>query len=414
MISCSIGNILEWYDFGLFTIFSSLFSRLFFPTTDPDTAMIATVGIFSLGFFCRPIGALIFGYFGDKNGRAKTLRLSILMIVLPTLLIGCIPTYQQIGITAPLLLTIIRMWQGISIGGEYSGSLIYLAEIAPNNKRALTTSLGNIGANLGILFASLAGIAITHLMPSDLIENWGWRIAYIISGVICLLIYIFRLRVHETTIFRELKRSHQTVVNPITTVIFSHPASLLRIIGMICMGSTFYFFCYIYLPIYLVQVVQLSVSSIASLMSTLITCMLVMVPIAAFICDLIGRRKLLLFNSFLITVLIVPGFYFLHTQTFGIIFLILGIFTLASSLEQGTTPVAIIENFPANTRYTGVSLGYNIGNGFLGGTVPLICEWLLTATHFSLTPALYITFWALVTFVVIYFFVPETKGKSLI
>ena len=139
--SSSLGNILEWYDFGLFAIYSPIFSKIFFPESDPGIALIETLAIFSIGFFCRPLGALLFGYLGDTQGRSKTLRLSILMISLPTLLVGLLPTYQHIGMTAPILLLLIRMWQGVSLGGEYSGNVIYLAEMVPKKHRALLTAL---------------------------------------------------------------------------------------------------------------------------------------------------------------------------------------------------------------------------------------------------------------------------------
>src|SRR5262249_48052379 len=208
IISCSIGNILEWYDFGLFTIFSSLFSRLFFPNDDPKTALIATVGIFSVGFICRPIGALIFGYLGDKKGRAKTLRLSILMIMLPTLLIGIIPTYEQIGIFAPIGLMLIRIWQGISIGGEYSGNIIFLAETSPNRHRGIFTSLASTGSNIGILLASLVGILTTSFFSKEFLYSYGWRLPYLCSGCLCLIIFFFRLRIHESAVFEYLKEKH--------------------------------------------------------------------------------------------------------------------------------------------------------------------------------------------------------------
>ncbi len=188
IISSSIGNILEWYDFGLFSIFSSLFSQLFFPTEDPHIALIATFSIFAVGFFCRPLGALVFGYLGDKFGRASTLRLSILMISLPTLLIGVLPTYHQIGILAPILLTLIRIWQGISIGGEYSGNIIYLAETAPTNYRATFTSFAATGANLGILLAAVVGTLTSSLFTTTQLASWGWRVPYLISGFFCIII----------------------------------------------------------------------------------------------------------------------------------------------------------------------------------------------------------------------------------
>lgn len=408
IVSCSLGNILEWYDFGLFTIFSSLFSRLFFPTENPNTAFIATVGIFSIGFFCRPVGALIFGYLGDKKGRAKTLKMSILMIVLPTLLIGFIPTYQQIGILAPILLTLIRMWQGISIGGEYSGSLIYLAETAPHNRRALLTSLASMGANLGILLASLVGIITSDLMPAGILESWGWRIPYIISGFICMLVYAFRLHIHETDVFIDLKHAHLVLSNPIKTVFTDNSRQLLRIIGMVCMGSAFYFFCYIYLPMYFTKKLGFSLHHISVLISSLIGCMILLVPLAGYLCDKIGRRKMLLFNACCVFVIVIPGFYLLQFNQATLLVLIMSIFTIASSLEQGATPIAIIENFPSRARYSGVSLGYNIGNGFLGGTVPIICGWLLYVTQIPLAPALYIACCAVITGCVVYWFVPET------
>jgi len=172
IINSSIGNILEWYDFGLFTIFSALFSRLFFPVSDARSAMLATFTVFAVGFLCRPIGALIFGYLGDTVGRARTLRLSVLMISLPTLAVGFLPTYHQIGIAAPILLLLIRMWQGISIGGEYSGNLIYLAESAPTKYRATCTSFVSMGSNIGILLSALVGMLASNWLSTEVLESW--------------------------------------------------------------------------------------------------------------------------------------------------------------------------------------------------------------------------------------------------
>lgn len=413
ILSSSLGNILEWYDFGLFTIFSSLFSRLFFPTENPQLALIATVSIFAIGFLCRPIGALLFGYLGDRYGRAKTLRLSILMIFLPTLCIGCLPSYHQLGIAAPILLTLIRMWQGISIGGEYSGNLIYLAETAPTKYRATFTSFASMGSNIGILLAALVGIISTTLLSEQMLFTWGWRIPYLVSGLFCLFIYTFRLQIKETHVFSELKHKMLLAQNPIKIIFEKNFPQLLRTLGLVCMGSTFYFFCFVYLPIFLKQNLHLPIHLISIMMSILISMMIIFVPLAGFICDSFGRRKMLLFNASFIIILLIPGFYFLSHNTLMMIILILTLFTLASSLEQGTTPVSVIENFPPPARYTGVSLGYNLGNGFLGGTVPIICEWLMIHTSLSLSPAFYITACAIITGLVVFFFVPETQGKNL-
>jgi MFS transporter, MHS family, proline/betaine transporter len=413
ILSSSLGNILEWYDFGLFTIFSPLFSRIFFPNSEPNTALIATFSIFAVGFICRPIGSLLFGYFGDTIGRAKTLRFSILMISLPTLLIGCLPTFLQIGIAAPILLTLIRIWQGISLGGEYSGNIIYLAEIAPSKHRAFFTSLGSTGANIGVLLAAVVSLISSTLFPEHILNSWAWRIPYLVSGLLCIFIYIFRLQLKETKVFDYLKHEKKLADNPIKTAFTINRFAMLRTLGMVCMGSTFYYFCFIYLPIFLAKYHPTSIHRISAFIFLLIGLMIVLAPLFGGLCDKVGRRKLLLFNAAAIIVFIVPGFYLLKFNFSYLSILVFLLFTLFSSLEQGTTSVAIVENFPPTARYTGLSFAYNIGNGLLGGTVPIVSEWLMTGHFFNLAPAFYIMSFAVITFCVVYFFVPETLGKSL-
>lgn len=409
----SVGNILEWYDFGLFSIFSGLFSHLFFPESAGHAALIGTLVVFAVGFLCRPIGALLFGYLGDTQGRAKTLRLSILMISVPTLAVGILPTYQQIGILAPILLLLIRMWQGISIGGEYSGNLIYLAETAPPNYRATFTSLACMGCNIGILLAAIAGITASHFLGTALLENFGWRLPYLLGGILCLTIYLFRLRLIETPVFQQLKQNHQLVKNPIKEVFKNNLPQLLRTLGLVCMGSTFYYFCFVYIPIFIAQNKGETILNTSIMMSLFIALMIILVPLAGYLCDRVGRRKMLLFNAALITTCTIPGFYFLQYHCTILLMPVLLFYTVASSLEQGTTSVAVVENFPPSARYTGVSLGYNLGNGLLGGTVPVVCEWLLSTTSMSLAPAIYIAMCAALTGMIVYFFVPETKDISL-
>lgn len=413
ILSCSLGNILEWYDFGLFTIFSSLFSRLFFPTQDPATAMIATFGIFAIGFFCRPLGALIFGYLGDRIGRAKTLRWSILVIAIPTLLIGILPTYEQINIAAPILLVLVRMCQGVSIGGEYSGNMIYLAETSPSKFRATLTAFASTGANLGILLAAVVGLITSSLLSESDLASWGWRLPYLISGILCILLYTFRLKLHETTVFEYLKRKKEIAVNPIKVVFKHNLPALFRTVGMVCMGSTFYFFSFVYVPIFLANKVTFSVHYISGLMTCLILIMVVLTPLAGLLCDYLGRRKMLLFNAAFVACIVIPGFYLMQSNYFIVTIFVLLLFSIASSLEQGTTSVAVVENFPLPARYTGLSLGYNLGNGFLGGTIPIVAEWLVSYTHLAISPAIYVSICAMITWLVVFFFVPETKGRSL-
>lgn len=413
IISSSIGNVIEWYDFGLFAIYSPLFSQLFFPAKNPSIALLEALSIFAIGFLCRPIGALLFGYLGDTQGRAKTLRLSILMISIPTLLIGCLPTYTSIGITAPFLLLCVRIWQGVSLGGEYSGNLIYLAETAPVRHRATITAFAGTGANLGILLASAVGTITAALFTDAAFKEWAWRLPYIASGIFCLIIYITRLKLKETQVFKYFQEKKQVAHQPIKTMLRMNMPHVLRTLGLVCMGSTFYYFCFVYMPVFLGSTMKFVFLKTASIMTIFIGAMLILVPLAGLLCDRIGRRKMLLFNAISIALFTIPGFYLIHTGYFLSTIFALSFFTLLSSLEQATTSVAVVENYPMPARYTGLSFGYNIGNGFFGGTIPLISEWLVYKTHLALSPAFYIVFCAIVTGLVALFFTQETKGKTL-
>lgn len=404
LLSSSLGNVLEWYDFGLFAIFSALFGKLFFPSEDPQTSIIATVSIFAIGFLCRPIGALIFGYLGDKTGRAKTLRLSILMITLPTLLIGLLPTYQQIGIWAPILLMLTRIWQGISIGGEYSGNIIYLAENAPSNYRATFTALASSGANLGILLAALVGAFVSYYFSNETLADWGWRLPYLISGLLSLFIYKIRLRMQESRVFALMKRKRKVANNPIKFAFKNNKFEILRTLGLVCMGSTFYYFCFIYLPVFINANHYLSIHQTTVIVSILMAGMMILAPLAGFISDCIGRKRMLLFNATLITLGIIPGLYLAFAHL-SFLIPVLALFAIWSALEQGVTGAAVVENFPMPARYTGVSLGYNLGNGLLGGTIPVVCEWLFFKTHLIIAPAVYVTFCAAITLFTVIFYV---------
>lgn len=411
IISSSIGNILEWYDFGLFAIFSPIFSELFFQKQNTQIALVQTFSVFAIGFLCRPLGALFFGYCGDRYGRARTIRLSILMISIPTLIIGLLPDYHTVGILAPILLLITRIWQGLSIGGEYSGNIIYLGELAPPKHKSFFTSLPAVGANIGILLAMLVGGFTSYAFEDVVFKAWGWRIPYILSGLFCLLIYMTRLNLEETPVFLEMQKKGRIQQNPIKSLFKYNAFPFVRTFGLACMGSTFYYFCFIYLPILLKQDLHYSITKTTYLETVLIALMVILVPLAGYLNDRIGRYHMLLFNAILIPAIIIPGLYILRQNVFLSGLLVLLVFTFASSLEQGTTPAVLVENFPVEERYTGISLSYNIVNGFLGGTIPLICAWLVLHTRSPLAPGFYVTLCALITLI---FAIRLYKTKSRI
>jgi MHS family proline/betaine transporter-like MFS transporter len=294
IIAASFGNILEWYDFALFTAYASIFATLFFPKVDHYAATIAVFGIFAAGFICRPLGAIIFGHFGDRLGRIKTLRASVLCISIPTLLIGCLPTYDFIGLWAAVLLTVLRLFQGICLGGEYTGIIIYLTEMAPDKHRGFFASFAGTGANIGILVATGIVALLAAFMSMADIQAWGWRLPFILAGVLGVMVYFFRLGLAETRVFEKMAEKAEIVKVPLREVFQQAPWHVLRIVGLVAAGSTFYYVCFVYLSTYLTQISKLTQQHAAQLQSFFVLLMLLLVPLAGIVCDKVGRKRMYL------------------------------------------------------------------------------------------------------------------------
>ena len=370
----------------------------FFPQASAGNATIEALIVFAAGFLCRPLGGIFFGYFGDTRGRAKTLRISILIITISTVLVGFIPSYEKIGLTAPVLFILLRLIQGISIGGEYSGIIIYLAESAPRNKRGFTTSFAAIGANLGFLLAT-ATLMLLHLFFSEkVIADWVWRLPFLLIGLPGSLIIYYRFKLSETPVYSQLKKNHRLEPIPFIAAIKFAPYQLLKILGLTCMGSTFYYVFFGYMPTYLEHYIGFSLADALTIESSMLIIMLFTVPLAGVCGDYFTRKKMLIITSIAILFLVLPCFYLLQFKSLLLVLLSLGTATILSSLEQGNTLTAIVENCPENVRYSGIAFSYNLGNALFGGSAPLVVT-LLTEKKGLITPAYYLIFMAGITLI---------------
>ncbi len=414
LLAISMGNILEWYDFGLFTLFAALFARLFFPSYDSYTAILAVFAIFASGFVCRPLGAILFGHFGDKIGRIRTLRFSILCTAIPTLLIACLPTYHSMGLWGALLLTLLRLFQGICMGGEFTGIIIYLAESAPKHRRAFFTSFAGTAANIGILSAAGIHLLLQHFISNAQLESWGWRLAFVLGGVLTLLVLYLRSTLPDTPIFDQLKKDQGPILFPLREVLKKAPFELLRVIALTALGASLYYTAFVYISTYLFQVSTLPKTQILEIQSICIISMLLLVPLFGCLCDYIGRRRSLLIIALSTLCLVLPCFRFLASGNLFSIIVAMGILTLISSLEQATTTITVVENFPARIRYSGISLGYNVGLALFGGTSPFIAAALMSTTHNPIAPAYYLVLAALLTLIVVLFGLKESRNHSLL
>lgn len=408
----SLGNILEWLDFGLFIYLAPVLAKQFFPSDNIQTSYLEVLAVFAAGFICRPLGSILFGFIGDRFGRVLSLRLSILTITLTILLFGLLPTYQTWGIAATVIFTVLRLFQGLSVGGEYGSAMIYLAESSPPHRRGYFTSFAAVGANVGFLLASLIAFFLNMYVSKVLLDAWVWRVPFLLVALIGLVIFVFRLRLIETPVFKTLVAKQEIAHWPLFIAILRAPRQLLQILGLSCMGGVFYYVFFGNMPNYLEKSAGFSLALGFALQSIFLLAMLFLVPIAGALGDRFGRKKLLGTTAIGIIILAYPCFYLLQLHSILLLVVAFAIATVLSSLEQGNTLITVVENCPADIRTTGVSFAYNVGMALFGGTAPLVIA-LLTSKVSIHAPAYYLMAAAAVTLLVV-FTIPETYRASLL
>ncbi len=397
--SC-VGNTLEWFDFGLFIYLATQIGAQFFPVADPQMAALAAFAVFAAGSICRPLGAVFFGYVGDRFGRAVALRASILTITLTMLLVGLLPTYQQLGMLATGLFIFVRLLQGLSVGGEYTSAAVYIAELAPTQYRGFFTAFVASSANAGFLLATLVVLLLKASVPLPALQAWGWRLPFLFSGLLGLAILYYRLRLIETPAYSELRRQQRLTKIPLLAAFRSDPGNMLKIFGMTAMGSSCYFVFFGYMPTYLAEYADYPPQLFFTLQGILLLLMIILIPVAGICGDRFGRKNMLIIAGLALFLLVLPGFYLLQSKTILAIVVSLMIAALLSALEQGNTLATAIEHCPAEIRCTTVSFAYNLGNALLGGSSPLIAALLAQGiNHFA--PAYYLMGMAIISLVAI-------------
>ena len=401
-----IGNVMEWYDFAVYGFFASVIGQQFFPSENPGVSLIAAFGAFAAGFLVRPLGGLLFGRIGDLVGRSRALILSVLTMAVPTVLIGLLPTYQSIGLAAPILLVSLRIIQGLSVGGEYTSSLVFLVENAPKNRRAFNAIWGVWGATAGILLGSGVGALLANVLdPSD-VANWGWRLPFIVGALVAGTGYLVRRSIHADKPSSESQ-------SPILDSFGKHRLSVIRIALLnIGFGVSFYA-AFVYAVTYIKEVDKLSGDVAFNLNTLSMSLLLLILPVGAWLTDRFGRRPLLIMGSAILTVGSIPLFHLIHTTDPMIIFLGEVGFAVTIGLVAGSIVTASVELIPAAVRCTGLAFAYNAAIGIFGGTTPLISATLITMTGNPIMPAYWITLSGGITLLTAIFLIPETSKQKL-
>ncbi|KAF0960401.1 MFS transporter [Rhodococcus sp. T7] len=412
LVAGSVGNTVEWIDWALYSALAPIFATQFFPPSAPGSGLLAILAVFAVGFVMRPVGGAVIGVFTDRHGRKKGLTLTIVMMAGCAFVIALCPTYDQIGVAAPIVLLLARLVQGFSAGGEFGSSSALLVESATGMRRAFAGSWQQVSAGLGVLIAAVLALILTSTLDPEVMSAWGWRAAFIAGGLLGLVGLWLRIGLEETDGFRNAQADGRIPRNPMTEMLRKHPGAAFRVIGMAAAGVLIYYIWINYMPGYVSAALGTMSLQTALLANTIaLAYFLCLLPFAGIIADRVGRKPVMLTFAIGFLLFAYPAFRMLETGGFWTLLAveIVGVTLLAG--YAGLIATVMAEQFPAEVRTTGIGFPYAIAVALFGGTAPYITTWLAT-NGLQDWVWLYVAAAALVG-VVVYARMPETRDRVL-
>lgn len=378
LIASLTGSAIEWFDYFLYgTAAALVFNKIFFPMVDPVIGLILSYLSFSLTFFIRPIGGVLFAHIGDRIGRKKTLVLTLSLMGGATVMIGLLPTYEMIGLWAPALLILMRIIQGMGIGGEWGGALLLAYEYAPEKRKGFFGSIPQAGVTIGMLMATFIVSLMTLFSEADFL-SWGWRIPFLLSSVLVLLGLWIRKDIDETPDFQRVKASGQVAKAPLRDTLKHHWREVLIAAGLKVVETAPFYIFSTFVVSYATSTLTYQKSQALEAVTLGALVATIMIPLMGLLSDKIGRQRMYAISVFVLGLFIVPWFMLLNTgTTWGIVLATVIAFGVLWAPVTAVLGTLCSEIFSANVRYTGITLGYQLGAALAGGTAPLIATGLL-------------------------------------
>lgn len=381
ILAGAIGNVLEWYDFAIYGYFAAEIGRTFFAPADPVSQMLSAFGIFAIGVLVRPLGGAVLGYVGDKIGRRAALICSVAMMAIPTFLIGLLPGYQVLGVMAPIALAALRMIQGLSAGGEFTTSVVFMVEHAPPGRRGLIGALAVCSGTAGILAGSATGAALAMSMSPETLAAWGWRVPFLAGLLVGGAGVLLRRGLHEEVVAKASLHS------PLVETLRDHWRLVAHIAGLAMFHAVSYYIAFIYVVNWLKLNHGISPVRALQINTVSIVVVVLLVPVMGGLSDRVGRRAVMMTAAAVGLVAAWPLFWLMQGGSTGSILLGQLGFAVIIAAFTGTLPSLLVEVAPIEVRCTVISLGFNVTLGFVGGLSPLVAGWLVEHTGNPYCPA---------------------------
>ena len=417
IIGGSVGNLVEWFDWYVYASFSLYFAKAFFPKGDQTAQLLSAAAVFAVGFLMRPVGAWMMGAYADRVGRKAALTLSMVMMCGGSMVIALTPGYSTIGMVAPVILVLARMFQGLSVGGEYGASATYMSEMASSKNRGFWTSWQYVTLIMGQLLALATLMVLQATMPESQLESWGWRIPFFMGGALAVVAFYLRSSIDETPAFEQLKAKaaddNLTPKGGTISALLAHPREALMVVGMTMGGSLAFYAFTTYMQKYLHNTSGFSKETATSISALSLVLFMVLQPVAGWMSDKVGRKPMLIAFGVLGSLCTVPIFNALSQTRDEMTALILVCAALAIiSSYTSISAVVKAELFPAHVRTLGVALPYALANSIFGGTAEYVALWLKQGGHESWF-YVYVS-GCIALSLLVFLTMPDTRDKSRI